>query len=72
MRLRPNLLSDSQRLREGLATESVVLRESLFVLRASWRHTNVVEEHSRITADSVANPSRINIRGLKNLEEGLA
>jgi hypothetical protein len=38
MRFRPNLLLDAWNLGEGLATVSTVLRESLFVLQASWRY----------------------------------
>jgi hypothetical protein len=39
-----------------IATESAVLRD-LFKLQASFRHANVVEEYSRRSEDSIANPS---------------
>ncbi len=35
-----------------MATEPTVLRESLFVLQASWRRANVVEKHSWRTVAS--------------------
>jgi hypothetical protein len=54
MRFIPNLLRYTWYLVEGLATESIVLREILFILQASCRHANIVEEYSQKTADSVA------------------
>jgi hypothetical protein len=58
MRFLSNLLGDSKNLREGLATESAVLRD-LFKFQASFIHANVVVEYSWRTEDSVANPSPI-------------
>jgi hypothetical protein len=53
----PQFLRDSKNLHEGLATKSAGLQELQFTLQASWRHTNVAEENSLRTADSVVNPS---------------
>jgi hypothetical protein len=44
MRSMPNLFGDSQNLGEGLATESEVIPEILFILQASWSQANVVDE----------------------------
>jgi hypothetical protein len=55
----PNLLEDAYNHREGLATGSAVLKRNLFILQASWRHANVVEEYSQRTMGLVANHSWI-------------
>ncbi len=49
-----------------MATEPAVLQESLFVLQPSWGPANVIEEHSRRSANSVANPSPRTVDSVAN------